>query len=299
MDRPPLTALGETHRCEPKGDLDRHVLFAAERAADLSIDDPHSIVGHTQDVSDLSAVLGGPLATDLDRHPTLVVEVGGTGLGLEIGVFLMGDLVDTVDDDIGHGPTELNVALPELEMVVRIGAKAIFGVEQRRVGLERFVDVVDDSKWFPLDVERSGPGPRCREGLTDHDCDLVGLPARHGSVDGCTTGVVEADERWLITHGEAVLVDRSIGGGDDVDDARHRTRRIGRHRQHPGVSPAREDDNGVQCSGRNGIACVFDRPVGLGGGVVAERGLTDAHPNTLSSSSTGTTLARRTACMIG
>ena len=76
-------------------------------------------------------------------------------------------------------------------------------------------------------------------------------------------------------------------------------RRIGRHRQHPGVSPAREDDNGVQCSGRNGIACVFDRPVGLGGGVVAERGLTDAHPNTLSSSSTGTTLARRTACMIG
>ena len=106
--------------------------------------------------------------------------------------------------------------------------------------------------------------------LGDHDGDLIRFPAADRSVDGGCTRVVDPHERRLVAHREAVLVHGRVAAvmmSTTPGTARH----IGRHRQHPGVSPAREDDNGVQCSGRNGIACVFDRPVGLGGGVVAER----------------------------
>ena len=72
-----------------KGDLDRHVLLAAERTTDRLVDDPDPILGQPENVSDLFAILRGPLATDLDRDPALFVDVGGASLRLEVGVFLM------------------------------------------------------------------------------------------------------------------------------------------------------------------------------------------------------------------
>ena len=299
MDRAVLTAFGEAHRRQTKGDLDRHVLLAAERATDRLVDDPDPILGQPENVSDLFAILRRPLATDLDRDPTFLVDVGGAGLRLKVGVFLMRNLVHLVDDGVGQGEAEVGIALADSKLVVGVGVEPVLGVDQRGPGSERGVDVVDERKVLPLDLDRGGAGGGGGARLGDHDGDLIRFPAADRSVDGGCIRVVDPHERRLVAHREAVLVHGRVGGGDDVDDAGHRTRCIGRHRQHPGVSPAREDDNGVQCSGRNGISCVFDRPVGLGGGVVAERGLADAHPNTLSSSSTGTTLARRTACMIG
>ena len=98
-----LTAFGEAHRRQTKGDLDRHVLLAAERATDRLVDDPDPILGQPENVSDLFAILRRPLATDLDRDPTFLVDVGGAGLRLKVGVFLMRNLVHLVDDGVGQG----------------------------------------------------------------------------------------------------------------------------------------------------------------------------------------------------
>ena len=52
-----LITLGEAHRRQTKGNLDRHVLLAAEGAADRLINDPDPILGQPENVSDLFAIL--------------------------------------------------------------------------------------------------------------------------------------------------------------------------------------------------------------------------------------------------
>ena len=110
MDRAVLTARRGASR-PAKGDLDRHVLLAAERATDRLVDDPDPILGQPENVSDLFAILRGPLATDLDRDPALFVDVGGARLRLKVGVFLMRDLVHLVDDGVGQGEAEVGITL--------------------------------------------------------------------------------------------------------------------------------------------------------------------------------------------
>ena len=108
--------------------------------------------------------------------------------------------------------------------------------------------------------------------------------------------MVDPDQGRLITHRQPVLVDRCVGGGDHVDHACGGAGCVGRYRQHPGVRLAREDDDGVECVVRDGITGVAGRAVDLVRRVTAgDRGSDRAH----GASSTSTTLARCTACMIG
>ena len=73
---------------ERQRDLHRHVLAAAERAADGRVDHPHLLDRQVQRVRDRLLVDVRPLARDLDRHPARLVDVGDAGLRLEVRVLL-------------------------------------------------------------------------------------------------------------------------------------------------------------------------------------------------------------------
>ncbi|GBE26026.1 hypothetical protein BMS3Bbin02_02318 [bacterium BMS3Bbin02] len=87
--QPVHLAGGECHH-----DLESHVLSPAERTTDGRIDHTDVVIRNVERVGDLAPILVDPLARDLDRHPTLVVDIRHRGLGLQIGVLLMRHLVD-------------------------------------------------------------------------------------------------------------------------------------------------------------------------------------------------------------
>ena len=71
---------------------------------------------------DLLLILVGPLAADLEGDPTEVVEIRQPGLGLEVGVFLEGELVGSLDDDVGLGERGIDIALEDLVPVIAVAA---------------------------------------------------------------------------------------------------------------------------------------------------------------------------------
>ena len=92
-DGTPIAPLGQAAGGEGQDDLDRGVLAPAERATDRGVDHPHVVEGEVEGVGDLLGVLVGPLAGDLDGDPSVVVDVGEPGFGLEVGVLLVGQLI--------------------------------------------------------------------------------------------------------------------------------------------------------------------------------------------------------------
>ena len=100
-----LAAVGQPPRREGHDDLQRHVLPPAERAADGRVDDPHPLGREVEGVGDLLLVLVGPLAGDGHRDPTLVVDPADRGLGLQVGVLLVRQVVRPLDDDVGLRPS--------------------------------------------------------------------------------------------------------------------------------------------------------------------------------------------------
>ena len=118
----------------------------------------------------------------------------------------MRNLVHLVDDGVGQGEAEVGIALADSKLVVGVGVEPVLGVDQRGPGSERGVDVVDERKVLPLDLDRGGAGGGGGARLGDHDGDLIRFPAADRSVDGGCIRVVDPHERRLVAHREAVLV---------------------------------------------------------------------------------------------
>ena len=78
---------------------------------------------------DLTLVLMRPLPGHLHRDAALVVQIGHTGLGLEIGVLLHGGLIDALDDDVGLAEACFDIAFADAiavaDVVRAVGMKLI------------------------------------------------------------------------------------------------------------------------------------------------------------------------------
>ena len=66
----------------------------------------------------------------------------------------MRNLVHLVDDGVGQGEAEVGIALADSKVVVGVGVEPVLGVDQWGPGSERSVDVVDERKVLPLDLDR-------------------------------------------------------------------------------------------------------------------------------------------------
>jgi len=69
-------------------------------------------------MGDLLLINVCPLASRLDRDPARFVQIGDAGFGLEIGVFLNGRSIHSLDDHIGRAEADLDVAFAD---AIRIG----------------------------------------------------------------------------------------------------------------------------------------------------------------------------------
>ena len=122
-------ALGQPPDGQRQRDLHRHVLAAAERAADGRVDHAHLFLRDAQRVCDLALVLMRPLPGHLHRDAAFLVQIGHTGLGLEIGVLLHRGLIDPLDDDIGLAEARFDVAFADAiavaDVVRAVGMKLI------------------------------------------------------------------------------------------------------------------------------------------------------------------------------
>ena len=88
----------EMLRCECENDLDRHVLPAPERTPNCRVDHPHLLDLEVECVRDLFLILVRPLASDLNRHPAFIVDIGVTGFWLKVGMLLVGHFVGCFDN---------------------------------------------------------------------------------------------------------------------------------------------------------------------------------------------------------
>ena len=134
---------------DPEVGLDRHVLLAAEAAADVGGDQPHLVVGQVEDPGDVAEVLDH-LGRGADRDHAVGVAPGDAGLGLEVGVVDELGPVLLLDHRRGARDRGLGVAL--LELPVREQVAAL--VDLRRVGVERALGVVDDRQRLVVDLDR-------------------------------------------------------------------------------------------------------------------------------------------------
>ena len=91
-------------------DLDRHVLAAAERAADAGEVDTDLLRGEREAGRDLVAVDVDPLRGDVDVDASLPVGDREPRLGAEERLVLRADLVDAADRDVAGG-----VGIPVLD----------------------------------------------------------------------------------------------------------------------------------------------------------------------------------------
>ena len=276
-DRTALAALGEPHRGQPQHDLQRHVLAPAERPADRRVDHPHPIPGQVEGVGDLLLVLVDPLAGDLDRDPALAVDVADGRLRLEVGVFLVGQLVGGFDDRCGARPGVVDRALADLVGVVDVAAEPELGVHQGGVGGERLVDVGDDRQLLPVGLDRGCRSRGLGHGLGHDERQVVGLPAADVALDPGAPGVFDRHEHRLIELGQPVLVDRHVAPGEHGHDAGHLFGLRGVEPDQPGVRLIGEHDPGDERVGRGPVARVLGGAGHLGMGVDPDRRGADGH----------------------
>ena len=200
----------QPHRGQTQHDLHRYVLAPAEGTTDGRIDHPDPLDGQVEGVGDLLLVLVGPLARDLHRHPTLVIDVGHACLRLQVGVLLVGELVGRLHHDIGVGPALGHVALADAQRVVGVGGLAVLGVDHR-VRSQRLVDVGQHRQRLPPGLDGGRPRMGRVRGLCHHQGEPVSLPSRHVAGQLAAAGVLEADEHGMVGHGETELVHGNVG----------------------------------------------------------------------------------------
>ena len=265
-----LAAVGQPPRREGHDDLQRHVLPPAERAADGRVDDPHPLGREIEGVGDLLLVLVGPLAGDGHRDPTLVVDPADPGLGLQVGVLLVRQVVRPLDDDVGLLPARGGVALAQPVGHVDVGVGVEVGPDHHVAG-QGGVDVGDDGQVLPLHVEALGTEVRRIRRLGHDDGDLVALPPADVGRHRRPPGVAQPDEDRLVEHGQAVLVDGHVGGGEHGQHPGRGLRRPHVHGQHAGVGAAGEDHAGVEHLGLAQVGRVAGLARHLGRGVAPWR----------------------------
>ncbi len=184
----------------------------------------------------------------------------------------MGQLVAPLDDDVGLGPPAIDVALADPQAVV--GVRPHLGVDQDLVGAGR-PQVGGQGEGLPLGDDGRGTLVGRGRRLGHHHGQVVGLPAAEVAAHGRAARVVDTDQHRLVEHGEAVLVDGDIRGGDHRDDPSDRLGPCHVEGHQPGVGLAREHDPGHERIGRDPIRRETGGSRHLAHGVVALDGFPD------------------------
>jgi len=171
LDRPADAALRQPPDGQRQRDLDRHILAAAERAADGRIDDAHLFNGQVERMGNRLAIHMRPLARDLHGDAAVLIEVRDARLRLEIGVFLHRRLVSILDYDIRRAESRVQVALTDA-VAVRDVVGAMW-MKLRRAGLHGLLRVQQQGQVLPFDADELERGPRLHLRLRDDECHLI------------------------------------------------------------------------------------------------------------------------------
>ena len=209
-----------------------------------------------------------PLARRPDLGLSVMVEAGGAGMRLDIGLVHRGGLELLLDDDISFGKAGIDIADLKLDPLGDVGgpgrrrldaAGDLVLEEQWRVRIHRLVHIDDVRQHFVIDVDQ-------RSGFLGDT-----LVNRGDGGDG-----VALIERLLACHDVArdvpeILRDplrtlilefvvREIGGGHHCLDARQRLRLRGIDRADAGMCVRRTDDLAVERAGGREIGAVHRPP---------------------------------------
>ncbi len=202
-------------------------------------------------MGDLLLVLMRPLAGDLDRQPSFVVDVGHPRLGLQVGVLLDRGVILALDDDVGGAEGGVGIALAN--PVVAEDVAVAIGEEQRRAGGQGCFDIGHHRQIFELDDDLAQRPGRRRFVFGDDHRQLV---ADETDAVRVRFGRTRAAQDRLVRHDQAVLVDRHVAGREDRHDARHALRLFGVQAADDGMRPAGEEDLHRQHPGQIDVARV-------------------------------------------
>ena len=213
-------------------DLDRHVLAAAERAADAGEVDTDLLRGEREAGRDLVAVDVDPLRGDVDVDASLAVGDGEARLGAEERLVLRAHLVDAADRDVA---LDVGVSVPDHHRANDVGARvlaeAVAGsgaVGMERLLLGRQLGVRDGRQLLVGDLDRGGGAAGLLGALGGDDRHRLAVVAHAVDGEHRLVGDLEAVRlraRDVGVGQDGVDAGRGEGGGDvDREDARVRVR---------------------------------------------------------------------------
>ncbi len=262
LDRASDPALLQAPGGQRQDDLDRHVLAAAEGAADGRVDDPNLIQWHAQRMRDLLLVLVRPLPRHLDQDPSGLIKRSDAGLGLQVGMLLRRRAILVFDDQGGARQPGPGVALADAEVAEDI--RAAFRVQHRSVGAASVQHIRDHRQIFILDGDAPHAFGGNRFGVGHHQRHLVA----HKAHAVCPRlGRARAAQHRLVRQEQTVLVDRHVPCGQYRQHTWKRLGGRGVDAPHDRVRPAGKQDLHRRRVRRVQVPRIRRRPGDLGVGI--------------------------------
>ncbi len=203
--------------------LDRHVLLAAEAAAEIRALEPHAAMRQPQHVGHVAEVLEHLRAHPEDQH-ALGVDPSDARLGLDVDVIHEGRPVRLLHHHVGLAEPEGDVALAHMPAPQDIAAL----VHVRRLGPQRRLGIPDAGQVLVVDHHQLGGlgGDLRRLGGDGHD----GLPVKAHAIRGEHGLEREHRPRRRLRHAPRQLhphlVPRHVLVREHRDDPGQRPRRL-------------------------------------------------------------------------